>query len=169
MGDLIQGQFPPAIGGALVTEVVRGLDQLKIPTWVIGGNHDREYVDLAMWPPTQYVKKVTELAMVIDPPGKPPRDRIFISHDLGNNYRVRDHFAYSFLTWIKNAFKTLIKPTDWLVTGHCHTGFLSFESRLACVGQFAPEIKAYGYTVLEVGEEVTFNLKYLPQGPVKHK
>jgi hypothetical protein len=112
---------------------------------------------------------VTDLAIVIEPPGKTPQDKVFITHDLGNNYRVRDHFVYSFLIWIKDAFKPLIKPTDWLVAGHCHTTFLSFESRVICIGQLSPEIKAFGYTVLEVGDNVTFNLKYIPDGQVKPK
>jgi predicted phosphodiesterase len=158
LGDLVQGQFLPEIGGVLISEVVKGMNELHIPTWLIGGNHDREFVQVATWPKAPSVTRVTELALVIDVPG-PSGQRIFLSHDLGNNYRVRDYFAFSFLSWIKNGFKALIKPTDWLLTGHCHTSFLSAESRLGCVGQFAPEISAYAYTILEVGEGVSVNLK----------
>jgi predicted phosphodiesterase len=169
LGDMIHGPLSLDVGAGLVSEVVTGLDLLRIPTWIIGGNHDREFVAAAAWPETEFVHRVTELAMVINLPGKNPPERVFLSHDMGNNYKVWDESTYSYLAWVKEAFKTWIKPTDWLVTGHCRTMFLSFDSRLGCVGQFAPEIKAYGYTMLEIGTSMSFNLRYLPDPPPARK
>jgi hypothetical protein len=54
----------------------------------------------------------------------------------------------------------VIGEQDWLLTGHCHMGFVSAGSRLGCVGQFSPEIRARTYGVLTIDEKsVDFRLK----------
>jgi DNA repair exonuclease SbcCD nuclease subunit len=160
LGDLLDGTIvdPEPLKRALL-----GLGTLGLPVYAMGGNHDREVFTKL---PKDLNKKnifiTNEMAMVLDIPARPGRkaQKIFLAHDLGNNYRVRDQFAFLFLMWIKNACHPTIKPSDWLLTGHCHGALLSHENRVGCVGQFSPEISAYGYGIVEIGASVNICTKY---------
>jgi predicted phosphodiesterase len=167
LGDVIQGDFDQYEGADYVSQVVTEMNKLSVPSWVIGGNHDRDYVRTAAWRNVSQVTRIDELAIFLDISEARPPTRIFLSHDMGNNYRVRDPLAFSFISWIKDAFKTVIGPNDWYLTGHCHTTFCSLPSKLGCIGQFAPEIGAYAYTVLEIGETVSINMRVLLEAPSK--
>jgi predicted phosphodiesterase len=149
LGDLIDGTIP---GGALpLGDVLSRLASLRVPVTVIGGNHDREFCAQFASAPRP-VSVVQELAIQLSIPadGAERAQRVFLAHDLGNNYRVRDQLTFVYLHWIKSSYPKIIRDADWLVTGHCHMGFVSAASRLACVGQFSPEIHARTYAVLEV-------------------
>ena len=156
LGDLIDGTVPN--GSAVLGIVLKRMSSLKIPTWAIGGNHDREFFASLKMEKDPYVTPLSHFAMCID---KSP-ERVFLAHDIGNNYRVRDQFAYSFVTWVKDGCSKQITPNDWLVIGHTHTGLVSPTSRVACVGQFSPPIGAFGYAILEIRPDgVSVNTKYM--------
>jgi predicted phosphodiesterase len=152
LGDLIHGTL--FRGAAALGDVLSRFASLGVPVTVIGGNHDRlfcaEFAG-AVAPP---VRVVQELALCLEVPaaGAAAAQRIFIAHDLGNNYRVRHQLTFAFLHLLKSSYPEVIKDADWLVTGHCHMTFLSAASRVACLGQFSPEIQARAYAVLEVDE-----------------
>lgn len=155
LGDLVDGSL--SNGTAVLGVVLQKMADLKIPVWAIGGNHDREFFNDLKIDKIPGVTPLRELAMTIESGS----DKVFLAHDLANNYRVRDQFAYSFISWIKEGCKAYIKPTDWLVCGHAHTGLLSHASKLACVGQFSPEIGAFGYGVLNVnGSGIVLSVNY---------
>ena len=156
LGDLVDGSLPN--GTTVLEMVLKRLASLKLPVWAIGGNHDREFFSDLRMDQDPYVKPLQELAMTIER-GK---DKMFLAHDLANNYRVRDQFAFSFFSWIKDGCKAHIKPADWLVCGHAHTGLVSHASKLACVGQFSPEINTFGYGVLDVKPDgIVLSVNYL--------
>ena len=156
LGDLVDGTL--SNGSAVLAIVLKQMATLKIPVFAIGGNHDREFFAGLRMDKDPYVTPLSDLAILVEA----GPDRVFLAHDLGNNYRVRDQFAFSFVSWIKNGCQKHIKPTDWLVTGHTHTGLISHASRVACVGQFSPPIDAYGYGLLEVKPTgIVINTKYM--------
>lgn len=156
LGDLIDGTQSEALLKVVLTE----LEKLPVPVYAIGGNHDREFFSLINWPKNSNVKIFQELAIQITAQraGKPDI-KAFLAHDLLNNYRVRDPHAYFFVSWIKDGCKQYIKPDDWLITGHTHCGFLSNASRIACIGQFSPEIKAFGYATLQFNQDLVLSIK----------
>jgi predicted phosphodiesterase len=153
LGDLVNGTFPN--GAPHVSDVLSRMEGLDIPVTLIGGNHDREYVAACTRPLSPLIRVVKHLAIRLDfPPatGGVNGQRIFLAHDLGNNYRVRDQFTYLFLHWLKTSYPKVIREQDWLLMGHCHMGFLSTTSKLGCVGQFSPEINTRAYGIIEVDE-----------------
>lgn len=158
LGDVVQGLIPD--GARHLQDVLMNFAQFKIPTWVLGGNHDREFGSLVKLPRSS-VTLCTENAILLDIQGTASRKpiRIFLAHDLENNYRVRDQLAFSFLTWMKAGFSKSIGAEDWLITGHCHYSFISRQCKVACVGQFSPEIGAWGYAMITVADRVTIELK----------
>lgn len=156
LGDLVDGTQNEVV----YKNVLQELTKITIPVYVIGGNHDREFLSLTKWPSGTNVT-VTEaltIQMTASLPGKPDI-KVFLAHDLLNNYRVRDPHAFFFIDWIKKGCRKYIKPEDWLITGHTHTGLISHASRIACVGQFSPEIKAFGYATLQFNADLVFSIK----------
>ncbi|OHT07663.1 Ser/Thr protein phosphatase [Tritrichomonas foetus] len=151
LGDLVDGTLNN--GSFVLQTVLKKLSELRIPVYVIGGNHDRDFFNGINWKqeiPNVYPLKENSIVFELPKVGaKGEPQRLFLAHDLLNNYRVRDQFAFCFVAWIKDACKKFIKPTDWLITGHTHTSLISFASRLACVGQYSPEINVFGYTLLD--------------------
>jgi predicted phosphodiesterase len=160
LGDLLDGTI---LDIQPLKRALLGLAALGVPVYAIGGNHDRPLFAQLPKDMARNLYITTELAWLMDIKPRPGRraQKIFLAHDLGNNYRVRDQCAWLFLMWIKDACKGSIRPTDWLVTGHCHCAFVSQDRRLACVGQFSPEISAYGYGILEIDTTVSVMTKYV--------
>jgi hypothetical protein len=60
---------------------------------------------------------------------------------------------------MKTGFKKSIPQDDWLISGHCHYSFISRPCKVGCVGQFSPEIGAWGYMMITVADTVTIELK----------
>lgn len=165
LGDLVDGTFTENMGTKVLNDVLTKVSELQIPFYVFGGNHDRDFFTPLKFPKNPFVTPLKENAVVFElpPRGKEEPQKIFLAHDLLNNYRVRDQYAYSFVSWIKQGCKQYIKPTDWLLTGHTHTSLISYPSRLGCVGQFSPEINVFGYAVLEIDQrDVCISAKLLP-------
>ncbi|KAH0789871.1 Ser/Thr protein phosphatase [Histomonas meleagridis] len=164
LGDIVNGSFPN--GATILQDVLTKMNDFKIPIYAIGGNHDRDYFAslIPRWKNPQFIHPLKENAILLTTPAGPTHPNptnMYLAHDLLNNYRVRDQFALSFLTWIKNGCK--INSADWLITGHTHTSLLSFATRTACVGQFSPEINVFGYTIIGInGENVSIETKYMP-------
>ena len=149
LGDLVDGtQTEIAFQQAL-----QSLTSIPLPIYVIGGNHDRKYIPLVDWPKEKNVILSDALAikMVVKTEGKPDTN-VYLAHDLLNNYRVRDQHAFYFVDWIKQGCKATIKPEDWLITGHTHTGFISNANKISCIGQFSPEVNAFGYGTIHVDD-----------------
>jgi predicted phosphodiesterase len=161
LGDLVEGTIPD--GPMHMSDVLGRMNACKIPVTVIGGNHDRDFVDACTPPTNPLIRVVRELAIRLDitpPAGDANEQRIFLAHDLGNNYRVRDELTFIFLHWLKTSYPGMIREEDWLLTGHCHMGFVSVGSRLGCVGQFSPEIRSRTYGLLTIDENsIDFRLK----------
>lgn len=156
LGDLVDGTLMD--GKYVLPRVLKRLSEFELPVYAIGGNHDREFFAGMSWEGDAFVVPSKQLAMLVEYNGT----KVYLAHDLANNYRVRDAFAYSFVSWIKDGCKKTIRPEDWLVTGHTHTGLLSHAARISCVGQFSPEIKSFGYGVLEVGPDgILISNKYM--------
>lgn len=144
LGDLVDGRIPN--GHVQLKEVLGKMAEFNMPVYAIGGNHDREFFDDLSWPGDPNVTPIKELAMLIEYNGQ----KIYLAHDLANNYRVRD-LARSFNSWLKRGCK--LRPEDWLVTGHCHVGLICGSSKVSCVGQFSPEINQFGYSILELNPD----------------
>lgn len=160
LGDLVDGSLPQ--GEEVLELVLRQFMTLRVPVYCIGGNHDREFFSKVNWPSGSNVHISQALAMVISiPNGQKDPLKIFLAHDLANNYRVRDQYAFAFISWIKDGCKNTIKPSDWLLTGHIHTTLISHSNKLGCVGQFSPENGVYACTILDLGSEVAIRTHYL--------
>jgi len=156
LGDLVDGTQSTSY----LLSVLEKLTTISTPIYAMGGNHDREFFEEIQWPKGNNVTITNCLSfkLSMNQPGKRNLD-IYLAHDLLNNYRVRDPHAYFFASWIKDACSSTIKPEDWLIIGHTHTGFVSHSSKIGCVGQFAPEIGVFGYSTIEFGPDPVFSSK----------
>lgn len=156
LGDVVDGTQ----GADVLRRLISRLEKLRLPVYAIGGNHDREFFANIKVDRNSNVTIAHELSFMINiRQANRPNIRVFMAHDLLNNYRVRDPHAYFFATWIKEGARNYIKPDDWLIIGHTHTGFLSHASRVACIGQFSPEIRVFGYGTLELDEDLVVSVK----------
>lgn len=150
LGDLISGYFEAKKGGEWVRTALTEMATLGLPVYAIGGNHDREYYKALEWPDKpshMHPISLSNALLVETHTGK----KLYFAHDLENNLRIRDQLVYPFLCWIKKACRATIKPNDWLLTGHVHTAMLSMSAKVGAVGQFAPSLRAYQYTIIEPG------------------
>ncbi|EAY05853.1 Ser/Thr protein phosphatase, putative [Trichomonas vaginalis G3] len=147
LGDLINGNWVQ--GSRVLFQLMQRFQQLKISVFIIGGNHDRYYVEENSSIPG--VTLVRDLCMRLSLPqeGISHPLNIYFAHDLCNNFRVRDKHAFSFFEWIKSGVEKIQKE-DWLICGHAHTSLLSRDVRIACIGQYSPENNSYGYSILEI-------------------
>lgn len=156
LGDLVDGTQTEDVFKAVLVQ----LTKIDLPIYVIGGNHDRKFFSLINWPSNTNVTISEALAIQLTAqlPGRPDI-KVFLAHDLLNNYRVRDPHAFFFADWIKQGAKNYIKPEDWLIIGHTHTGLMSHASRIACIDQFSPEIKVFGYATLQFNSDFVLSIK----------
>jgi calcineurin-like phosphoesterase family protein len=155
LGDLVKIETSSPL--QLLESVLTLLSQLPVPVWLLGGNNDREFLSqLTGGDRRGPVTIVKELAIVVD---LPTGNRVWLTHDLGNNFRVRDQFAWSFGFWLKECASDLIKMDDWLLLGHCHGQFLSPESRIGNVGVFSPDSAVWTYTLLSIDDGVEIELR----------
>lgn len=159
LGDLINGCWDQGV--AALFELMKHLQKLNIPVYIIGGNHDRVYVDqLSSIPGIILVRDICMKLSIPRPQLSHPM-KIYFAHDLCNNFRVRDKLAMSFFEWIKTGVEKIQKE-DWLICGHAHTSFLSQGIRCACIGQFSPENNSYCYSILDIdGDKVQMTEKVL--------
>lgn len=160
LGDLVNGCILK--GEKILEEALRKFDKLNIPTYVIGGNHDRCYAECVRWKDTQNVHLVRNYALHLEIASKKndslPTHYYFV-HDLGNNYRIRGvSFGVNFANWIKTS-SDIIRPDDWMITGHIHTQFFDKKTKTSCIGQYSPEIHEFKYAVLTIGNKITYELK----------
>lgn len=154
LGDLCDGSLTN--GAVVLPEALGRLNELGLPVFVIGGNHDRELYGGLKWPSDTNVTPVAPCnAMLIERGGL----KLYLAHDLQNNYRIRCKFAFSFVTWLKEGNKK-IRKEDWLIIGHTHTSIITPWERVGCIGQFSPEINACGYGIIDMAENVNIETKW---------
>jgi predicted phosphodiesterase len=155
IGDLVKFDAPSPL--QLLESVLAQLGKLPVPVWLLGGNDDRDFLrQLTGGDRRGSVTIVREIAIVVP---LPTGNRVFLAHDLGNTYRVVDQFAWGFVAWLKQNAAHAIANEDWLLVGHCHTQFLSTESRIGCVGSFSPDPPVWSYAVLSIAGEVNIEMK----------
>jgi calcineurin-like phosphoesterase family protein len=137
LGDLVDCGLQSA--ESHLQQVLDELATLPVPIWLIGGNHGRNFFEF------------------VGRREHPAKQMVSVSSWRTTWVMIT---GFPFVHWIKEAVSPAIDPkVDWLVTGHCHIQFISTECKIACVGQFSPEINAYSYAVLEVGETVALFIK----------
>ena len=151
LGDLIDGSV--ANGVSIMAQAFSLLKSLPFQIYVIGGNHDRELVSHIKWPEKGNIHLIDTWSILFQIPQPSVNHplRIFLAHDLGNNYRVRDKIAFQFFQWIKGGSKGIKNP-DWLICGHAHTSIVSRDSKIVCIGQFSPRIERRAYTILSIDQ-----------------
>jgi predicted phosphodiesterase len=157
LGDLVDFSAYPA-GTGIITAIMDEIEKWRIPTWILSGNHDWVFFRELPQSRRRYVQWSMNQAMRLEIPGPTPT-KVFLGHDVGQPYKVRGDDVVPYLGQLKRGFPAVFKENDWLVTGHCHTLGLSTASRVACVGQFAPEAGVRAYGVLSIGDEVCLELQ----------
>ena len=151
LGDLIDGSVPNGV--AAMGQALLLLKTFPFEVYVIGGNHDREFVSKISWPDDTNVHLIDTWSILFQLPQANVNHplRIFLAHDLGNNYRVRDRIAFQFFEWIKGGSNGIKNP-DWLICGHAHTSIVSRDSKIVCIGQFSPMNNKKAYTLLSIDQ-----------------
>ena len=157
LGDLVDGTFTPTAGGFNLSTALNKLNELAIPIYVIGGNHDRLYASQVNFSNTQYItlSQKYSLSLTIPPQSNSNKPtKIYFAHDLGNNYKARYPASKPFVRWIKAGCR--ISKRDWLICGHTHESFLVKDECFSCIGQFSPECNNSCYGIIEIDKNVTY-------------
>ena len=152
LGDLVDGTQ----SSEFYQNILNLLKNFDINFYIIGGNHDRDFINNSLIIPSNvFINNFNSFKLIYN------KINIFLTHDLLNNYRVRDHYAFFFVLWLKNGCSNFISLDDWLITAHTHTGFLNNNYRIGSIGQFSPEIKVFSYSTLEFFNEPLICIKAL--------
>jgi DNA repair exonuclease SbcCD nuclease subunit len=137
------------------------LASLCLPIYLIPGNHDRpifEHIELRLLDPNVHV--ILDLFMCLSHPnpgsGTPPR--IFLAHDGGNAYRIRDFLCRSFIMSARHWFASFIKDEDFLLMAHLHTHVHMKKARCASLAPFLfqERILGWGFITAENGFRLEF-------------
>jgi hypothetical protein len=155
LGNLVDKDAPNSL--RLLDSVINELVKLRVPTWLLGGDRDRDvFARLTGGNRRGSVTIVRQVALIVELTGG---RKLWLTHDLGNPYPVTDQFAWSYAFWLKENAAGTIQKEDWLLIGHCHTQFLSTGPLIGAVGQFAPGAGAATWTVVVDGERLSIEHK----------
>jgi predicted phosphodiesterase len=157
LGDTLDWycENPPA---ALQT-LLENLEQFEIPVFLIGGNHDRSYIEAYTREHRQVTIVKQDLALGITTAGtNGPWNRIVFAHDLKNDFQVDPPDAGIFVWWMKEVFQAIVRPQELFFIGHTHQDIWDKKHRCGCVGRFAPAGGEFKWAV--VTENNGFTLTY---------
>ncbi|KAJ6232784.1 transmembrane protein with metallophosphoesterase domain-related [Anaeramoeba flamelloides] len=164
-----------------VVEMITKIADMAPSLYIIGGNHDRgKTVRLKKQLPKELLKKKVHICdqyfMLLTPSNLQEKEidtlgsksieeksfeRILLSHDAGNNYKLWDEKIIWFHRAIKY-FHKWIKKSDLLITGHTHANKFVFEENMGSVGCFHISnfhCSAGRITESESGGSLKFKLK----------
>ena len=149
LGDLIQNDED--ITMEKLKSIVTAFELLPIRVYIIGGNHDRSL----LWE-MKYNKKgsnvtvVYDLAMCLTHPNPPPDTppRLFLAHDLKNNYLLKPEDGPYFVKNLKKEFKDMIHDEDYLLLGHTHQTIDNKDCRCGSVGSLSEDLHRHSYAIL---------------------
>lgn len=165
LGDVIQGSNKK--GSLLVPIVCHAFEQLPIPVYLIGGNHDRGYYRSAKYDCSKSnLKIIHDKMMLLEHPNPEPglRKRVFLAHEMGNNRKLTDSQIPIFLKALKDTF-TVIRPDDYLLTGHTHATKILESENLASVLNYSYDLKSDGYALITTGQHM-FDISFGNISPI---
>jgi hypothetical protein len=155
LGNLVDRGAPNSLH--LLDSAIAELGKLRVPTWLLGGDGDRELIGhLTGGNRRGSVTIVREIAIVVELSGG---RKLWLTHDLGNPHPVTDQFAWSYAWWLKENAAQEIQKEDWLIIGHCRTQLLSAGALIGAVGQFAPGASTATWTVVSDSGRVSIQHK----------
>ena len=142
LGDLVDGNCPNI--GETYVRILTNIIKLHKKTFIIGGNHDRQIVDIilqkAKLPSSIVLSK--ERFFLLD-----TKPKLFIGHDWYYNQRVRDNITLSFMKNIRERTE-IMNDDDYMIIGHTHTQICD-EKKLSCsIGQFSIDENSYKYSII---------------------
>jgi len=147
LGDLIQ------IGTPLPDEKMQRLleffDGLGVPTYCLPGNHDRgvyRHIDTAGF---AFTHVIGDLALRLQHANL-GAGSLWLSHDLGNYFRLRGLHVRPWLEMLRDTFADAIPREDVLVCGHCHQKTVHMDINCVTVAPFSPDLGVFGYAMLTV-------------------
>jgi predicted phosphodiesterase len=162
LGDMLQNDDDMTI--EKLKSIIKGFEYLPVRVYIIGGNHDRSMLwELKYNKQGSNVKVIYDLAMLLvhpnPAPGTPPR--IFLAHDLKNNFQLKPEEGQYFVKNLKSSFKDMIRSEDYLLVGHTHQTIDFKELRCGSIGAYSEDLYRKSYAILntENGFEFTFRGK----------
>ncbi|EAY22178.1 Ser/Thr protein phosphatase, putative [Trichomonas vaginalis G3] len=150
LGDMIQNDDD--ITMEKLQSIITAFELLPVPVYIIGGNHERSLLwDLKYNKQGSNVTIVYDLCICLTYPTQPPSrtpPRVFLAHDLKNNFQLQPEEGESFVATLKKEFVDLIHHEDYLVTGHTHKTINNEEERYASVGAYSEDLHRSSYAML---------------------
>lgn len=162
LGDMLQNDEDMTIDK--LKSIIAAFELLPAKVYMIGGNHDRSMLwDLKYNKKGSNVTIVYDLAMVLTHPNPAPDTppRIFLAHDLKNNFQLKFDEGQYFVKNLKSFFKDMIHSEDYLLIGHTHQTINIKEQRCGSVGAYSEDLHRQSYAILktENGFELIFHGK----------
>ena len=141
--------------------IVTAFELLPVRVYIIGGNHDRGLLwEMKYNKQGSNVTVVYDLAMVLTHPNPPPDTppRVFLAHDLKNNFLLKPEDGPFFVKNLKKEFKDMIHDEDYLLLGHTHQTIDNKDLRCGSVGAYSEDLHRQSYAILtaENGFQFTF-------------
>ena len=152
LGDIVHA----ASDRGLLSAVVRALEQLPIPVYIMGGPETRVLLfDYKYEKPGSNVHIVYNYAIRIPHPaplsGAPPN--VFLAYDLCNPFAVGPSDAQSYVVALKRGFDRDIRSEDFLLVGRPNHYVFNDELRCASIKDFSPDNHHSGYAVIVVEKD----------------
>jgi predicted phosphodiesterase len=144
-----------------VSPVLAAFDSLAIPVFLMPGNHDRNVYNKARlnWR-FPNVTLVTDLMICLADPDPPPGafPRIFMTHDGGNPFKIRDRHTKLYVLGLRRLFYAVIDPNDFFLTAHDHGHTRFDKKRCATISQFSIDNNVFTWALIT--RERRFKLTY---------
>lgn len=150
LGDLIQNDDDISL--EKLNSIVTAFELLPVPVYIIGGNHERSLLwELKYNKQGSNVRIVYDLCICLEYPTHPPPrtpPRVFLAHDLKNNFQLQPEDGEEFVAALKKGFVDLIHHEDYLIVGHTHKTINNEEDRYASVGAYSEDLHRTSYAML---------------------
>jgi hypothetical protein len=133
-----------------VSPVLAAFDSLAIPVFLMPGNHDHNADNKARldWR-FPNLTLVTDLMVCLTNPD-PPRGahlRIFVTHDRGNPFKIRDQHTMSYVIGLRRLFDAVIKSNNVFLTAHIHRHTRFDKRKCATISQFSIDDNVFPYAM----------------------
>ncbi|EAY08454.1 Ser/Thr protein phosphatase, putative [Trichomonas vaginalis G3] len=147
LGDLINIRTEGAEN--MYLKIFEIFAKLPVQVYAIGGNHDRHILHkLNVDIPNIHI--ISEFALAIPHPNPRPGTpkRLILSHDFHNHLRLTPEKIPDWLYTIRTSLPNLIKPDDFILTGHTHNTVILSDQLSASLGPLSLDLHTECYAIL---------------------
>lgn len=145
-------------------EVFNYLENLKIPVFLIGGNHDKERLLSLNYDFSKNLIFVNDTFIRVKHSNYNGENYsgILMGHDLGNDFQVDPPDAPIYVKWMRDVFTKYFNKGEMMLLGHTHQNISICQSESYSIKQFSPDFQSYQYALIEdVGDRYSVKFDHI--------